>query len=78
MNKYDDLIKEIDELYSHGIKIYEALLIDNKTKKASDLTYFFTNYELWYSKALNVVKYVLPNRLEDFTRLYSNEKRKKL
>ena len=38
--------------------------------------YFVYNYDLWYTKALNIVKNILPDRENDFIALYKNEKRR--
>ncbi len=78
MKKYDEYKKEMDELYVEGLKLYDALNIKAGTKEEKDLRYFVYNYEVWYSKALNIVKFFLPDRAEDFAILYKNEKRKSL
>ena len=73
MNKYDEMKKTIEELIEEGKKLYIA--IDNGDKDHSkDLTYFIGNYERWYSKALVLIKQLLPNRINDFVLLYKNDK----
>ena len=57
MKKYDEYKKEMDELYVEGLKLYDALNIKAGTKEEKDLRYFVYNYEVWYSKALNIVKF---------------------
>lgn len=54
------------------------LLTSKQKEKVSDrdLPSFTNNYENWYSESLQVVKQLLPDRLNDFTSLYKNEKRK--
>lgn len=37
---------------------------------------FKSEYEKWYSEALEVIKQILPSRYDDFKRLYKDEKRK--
>lgn len=77
MSKYNSIKDEIKDLIDEGIKLFEAIY--GKGQKSSpDLSYFVTNYERWYSKALPVVKQLQPNRIGDFTIQYKNEKRKEL
>ena len=77
MNKYDEMKKAIEELIEEGKNLYIA--IDNGDRdRSKDLTYFIGNYERWYSKALIVIKQLLPNRVNDFIFLYKNDKRKNL
>lgn len=37
---------------------------------------FQMNYEEWYTESLSLVEQLTPNRLDDFKKLYKNEKRK--
>lgn len=39
---------------------------------------FQTEYEVWYSEALQYIKTFIPDRTNDFVALYKNEKRKEL
>lgn len=39
---------------------------------------FSNNYEQWYSHAYAVIKQLLPDRLDDFQKLYRNDKRKEV
>ncbi|WP_103068684.1 carbohydrate kinase family protein [Aquimarina sediminis] len=39
---------------------------------------FNRNYEQWYSEAFQVIKQLIPHRLDDFKILYKNDNRKKL
>lgn len=85
MSKYDDIKSEIKELIDQGIKLINGLeaysdyyksdksLTDDKQKSA---IFFINNYEIWFSKALLVVKQFLPDRYNDFYSLYKNDKRK--
>ena len=77
MSKCDDLKKEIKEIINDGSKLLDAINFNEKGETA-DISYFICNYEIWYSKALPVIKQLLPDRLNDFTLLYKNEKRKEL
>ena len=77
MNKYDDFKKEIKEIIKNGSKLLDAIDYNEKGE-SKDLSYFVSNYEKWYSKAVGVVKQLLPDRLNDFVLLYKNDKRKTL
>ena len=77
MSKYEDLKIEINELVDKGQKLFDAITA-NSNGEAQNLSFFISNYEKWYSKALSVIKQLLPDRVDDFVLLYKNEKRKKL
>jgi len=77
MGKYDDIKIEIEKLVDEGKKLFEAIET-NKEGKSKDLGYFISNYELWYSKSLNIVKQFASDRLNDFILYYKNDKRKTL
>lgn len=75
--KIGETKKEIEELVKQWKELKEALVCDDN-KESNDLYLFTSKYDLWYSKALNVVKNILPDRKEDFILLYKNDKRKDL
>lgn len=77
MAKYDEIKQEIKDLIKEGTKLYDAIIVD-ETNSSADLSFFVSNYERWYSRALPVVKQLQPNRFNDFSVLYKNEKRKEL
>lgn len=80
MEKYLDLKQEIAQLIKDGKKLYEALEMQEirGQKDCKDLGYFIINYETWYTKSMVVIKQLSPERYADFTKLYSDEKRKEL
>lgn len=39
---------------------------------------FRSHYQKWYSEALELVRQILPNRLDDFRKLYTIDKRKQI
>jgi len=49
--------------------------IENHGLKLPD---FSGEYDAWYSAALRTIKQLVPDRFEDFTQLYKNEKRKQI
>ena len=78
MKKYDNIKKEIDELVEQGTEMYNCF---SKYIQARDIILiqpFLNNYERWYSKALLLVKQILPQRYDDFILKYRNEKRKEI
>ena len=78
LNKYDNIKKEIDELVEQGTKMYNCFSEHIRTEDFIHLKPFIDNYERWYSKALLLVKQILPQRYDDFILKYRNEKRKEL
>ena len=78
--------KELDELIDEGRNLYYSLALEfgnptpeqKKKLKADELPVFSSNYEQWYSRAYIVIKQILPDRLDDFQKLYKNEKRKEI
>lgn len=85
--KFKKYIEELDELFETGQKLYSGLMYDinylddpkekKKLAKMKRLS-FKVHYEKWYSEALEVVRQILPNRLDDFKNLYKLEKRKEV
>jgi len=49
----------------------KRLIGELNEQEASEFTW---NYQTWYTKALSIVKQLLPDRLKEFTVLYSDEK----
>lgn len=86
MGKYDELKSELTSLVAEGKKITIGLStysqefnFQNATEdEISDIKYFFDNYEKWYTKALAVIKVIIPDRYTDFSILYKNDKRKEI
>lgn len=88
MGKYDDIKKEINELIAEGEKHYQGICcyesmvlkkpIDNEKETQEKASYFVNNYERWYSASLQIIKKILPDRVNDFVYLYKGEKRKEI
>lgn len=76
MNEYSDIKKELKKLISKGNELYKALGMYKEDR--TNFFDFVSGYEGWYSKALSIVKQLLPDRVEDFIILYTNNKRKEL
>jgi uncharacterized protein (UPF0332 family) len=77
---------ELSELIKEGRRLYYSLIVKNgnhtpeQEKKLNKLKLpdFVGNYEQWYSRAYVVIKQILPERLDDFQKLYKNDKRKQI
>ncbi len=80
MRDYTEMKNEVKQLVTLGVQICAALEPKTKStaKTCTDFQFFLENYEAWYTKALLVIKQITPDRLQDFTLLYSNPKRKEL
>jgi len=64
--------KDIDELIKKGEKLLSTL------KENENLIMFRSEYEIWYSESLSLIKIVLPNRAEDFEKYYYQKGEKSL
>ena len=84
---------DLKKLLGQGNRLYLSLAYDTesgaqkeKTKQylekngvdVKKLPNFQTEYEVWYSEALQYIKTFIPDRTNDFVALYKNEKRKEL
>lgn len=86
MGKYDTLKDELIVLVDEGRKLETGLSICSRSYNIQDATeedksvveYFFDNYEKWYTKALFIIKVFIPDRYNDFSLLYKNDKRKEI
>ena len=89
LDKYKDdldkLIKEGDSLYNaiqfecHPVEFRNSLVELEWTKKKIEqflkaLPSFHDSYQDWYSEAQFIIKFILPDRLDDFTKLYNRPK----
>ena len=76
MNKVNEIKQELERIIDDAKKIVSVFTrIETDSKQWG---VFVAKYDLWYSKALNIVKNILPDRLGDFTVLYRDDKRKKI
>lgn len=78
MSTCTDVMKEIESLVETGKKMYSCFSKYANTNNIDEITYFMVNYEKWYSSSLILVSKLLPQRMQDFKDLYSNQKRKQL
>lgn len=77
---------ELQNLIKEGYRLYYSLAVEynkitpaqKKKLQIKELPPFSRNYEQWYSKSYAVIKQILPDRLDDFIKLYKNEKRKEI
>lgn len=88
-SKFDQLKKDLDILLGKGQLLYYTLVNDLGKFDQKSLDHlkkegikFFTNfkkeYEKWYSESYEVIKTILPDRLQDFVSYYKKEKRKSI
>lgn len=61
------IVKELEVLVEQGSELIEEL------GKTGDAKFRF-EYQSWYTRTLPVVKQLLPERLDEFTRLYEDKK----
>ncbi len=81
----DKIRIELQALINEGTAIFRAEVDkhDKKGRKKSesskeDVGYVNISYQEWYTKALPVVRQLLPERYAEFQELYRNEKRKEI
>lgn len=65
--------KDLNQLIDSGNALLAGLI--EKKDKAS---VFYFGYQKWYSEAQEVIRQILPNRLDEFNQLYREEKRKNI
>lgn len=86
-SKQDKLKNDLDILIDKGQLLYYTLVNDLEKFDKKSLDHlkkegvkFFTNfkkeYEKWYSESYEVIKIILPDRLQDFVSYYKKDKRK--
>lgn len=84
--------KDLDELIKEGELLYWAIFFEQYPEKKQkfkkrlkgkftsfekNLPDFSEKYQLWYSEALVIIKFFLPDRLNDFIKLYEKPKGRK-
>lgn len=89
MNNLQKYEKDLESLITKGGHLYNAMLfachpnqveeqLGEKAKDfIKDLPKFEEAYQSWYSESLAVVRQLLPDRLDDFTRLFAKPKSRK-
>jgi hypothetical protein len=85
-SKFSKLEEELKELVNQGellqisIAIDLGILNEKQTKEFKDfkLPDIKDEYQKWYSLSLQVIRQILPDRLDDFVFQYKNEKRKNM
>lgn len=82
-NNLEKYKQDLERLIKTGADMVQDLsnkAINKKNKKGEQKhgMIFRSKYEKWYSESHEVIRQILPNRLDDFKKLYKMEKRKKL
>jgi hypothetical protein len=85
-NNLDRFKKDLDDLLNKSARLQVGFLketnqLDSIADKKEILEKikpldFRRNYEMWYTEACQVIKQLIPDRLNDFMLLYKNDKRK--
>jgi hypothetical protein len=77
------LEKDLDRLITESKVLLYSMAddcgaLDKKIreKHGDKMPNFKSSYETWYSESMQVIKQILPDRLNDFIHLYKNDKRK--
>jgi hypothetical protein len=91
MTTRDDIRKELNDLYNHGVEIllHEVTSkrpeLKKKSKKTStkeakpkETINMHMDYQKWYSRCLPVVRQLLPDRYSEFCEQYKQDKRKEI
>lgn len=71
MNNLDKYKAELKLLIDKGNSLFSDFM-KNKDKASS----FFSEYQNWFTEAQEIIRQLLPNRLEEFNQLYNEGKRK--
>jgi hypothetical protein len=71
MNRYEEIIKTLDKLCNEGTEIYKSAKDNNKN-------FSTLKYQSWYTKSLNIVKQLCPERFNEFISYYRIENRKEI
>mgnify|MGYP000892592559 CR=1 FL=1 len=58
-------------------KIFKDKFKENFPELKKNLLSFKDNYQSWYSESLAIIKFLLPDRVNDFTKLYEKPKNRK-
>lgn len=78
MTDVNKIKMEIGALVEKGVELSDNLQCVSSKKECKNFANFLGQYEIWYTKALPVIKQLSPDRVQDFTLLYSNPKRKEV
>lgn len=73
--KYQSDLKKLIKL---GDKLYSAMIIECEQKQKSNLISVIDKYQTWYSESIVIIKFLIPDRLNDFIEYYKPKKRGRL
>jgi hypothetical protein len=80
----DRIRRDLHDLVVLGLELYYSLdeqareKVNEKLKTKLEERHFASEYQEWYSRALEVVRNLLPNRAGDFKELYAPSKRREM
>lgn len=72
MEKREEIITEIKKLYNEAVEMIKKVVESDTASEP------ISQYQFWYTKALAIVRQLMPDRLQEFTELYKLEKRKEI
>ena len=88
VSKIELLKKEMEALLKEGELLLYALgnefgklpdsVVESLKQSNTTLPSFYNNYEPWYSESLQVIKQIIPDRLDDFVNHYKINRRKEI
>jgi hypothetical protein len=76
INSREEIKKELESLIDEGTSLIKNALSNYEEKK--DPIIDSSEYQYWYTKALSVVRQLIPDRLYEFEELYKMKKRKEI
>jgi hypothetical protein len=79
VNTKDKIRTELNKLILYGLEILSNESTHRTMQKSGEVTpdeLLEFNYEKWYTKSLNVLQQLAPERIKDFQQLYKLERRK--
>jgi len=84
---YENLKQEVNQLVQQGRDIYLSMFLecgkmdkDEKEEYEAQGTKFVNvsfEYQSWYTKSTRVISQIIPERLDEFTKLYKGDERRK-
>ncbi len=74
MDKHEVIKKEIEDLLQEGAELHNKIY--NEEDDTSLSAFFSENYQAWYTKALYVIKQIIPEREADFIEYYKRNRKR--
>jgi hypothetical protein len=78
VNSTDHIKKALQELMNEGTDLFGTVAKAETKKAQDDLVSLSLRYQLWYTRALPVIRQLLPDRFQEFQDYYRLDKRKRV